>query len=63
MTERIKWYFKQLLPLRYETTYRENGVPFLVIWRMWMGRCFACRYFPLVTDCGLAGLPSSEVLP
>ena len=43
--EKLKWYLKQLLPLRYETTYTEhNGglrFPKRCAWRMWMGRCFA----------------------
>jgi len=45
--ERIKWYAKQLLPLRYESTYTENGRRWLTIWRMWFGRCFAVRNFQL----------------
>jgi hypothetical protein len=38
--ERIKWYIKQLLPLKYESTFREKGVMKHCVWRMWFGRCF-----------------------
>jgi len=39
---RIKWMLKQLLPLKYESTYRK-GAELLrthVTWRMWFGKCF-----------------------
>lgn len=45
--ERIKWYFKQLLPLRYESTYTEAGHRWLTIWRMWFGRCYNVRNYKL----------------
>jgi len=41
------WYLKQLLPLRYETTYGENGNRYFEIWRMWFGRCFNQRRYRL----------------
>lgn len=45
--ERIKWCVKQLLPLRYESTYTEGSKRWLTIWRMWFGRCFSVRNFEL----------------
>lgn len=38
--DRVTWYFKQLLPLTYRTTYTEDGQRHFTVWRMWMGRCF-----------------------
>ena len=54
--DRLKWYLKQLLPLKYDTTFTENGVRRLSIWRMWLGRCFDIRQFCLCQpkDCRLA---------
>jgi len=46
---RLKWYIKQLLPLRYESQYIEDGKPRLTIWRMWFGRCFGTRSFILAS--------------
>lgn len=34
------WYLKQLLPLKYESTYLENNQRHHTIWRMWFGWCF-----------------------
>ena len=53
--ERFKWYLKQLLPLKYKTTYTAHmstlnddgdaggaySERHRATWRMWMGRCFA----------------------
>ena len=44
----MKWYLKQLFPLKYDTTYKQAGKKMLCIWRMWFGRCFNARYFELV---------------
>jgi hypothetical protein len=44
---RFVWYLRQLLPLRYESTYRLHGQRMLTIWRMWLGRCFSVRNFAL----------------
>ena len=41
--ERIKWYFKQLLPLTYVTEYTENERRVVTVWRMWFGHCFNIR--------------------
>jgi len=38
--ERIKWYFKQLLPLSYVSEYKENGIPKKTTFKMRLGRCF-----------------------
>jgi len=37
----MKWYLKQLLPLKYKTTYGIDGTRHSCEWRMWMGRSFA----------------------
>lgn len=40
--ERIRWYLKQLLPLRYLSHYHDaDGRLHFCDWRMWFGRCFA----------------------
>lgn len=37
----IPWYLKQLLPLRYHTTYKDAyGKTHYTKWMMWFGRCF-----------------------
>jgi len=41
----IKWYFMQLLPLKYRSHYKtsnENEYDTLnyTVWRMWFGKCF-----------------------
>ena len=48
---KIKWTLKQLLPLRYQTTYgdvRENKtIPKIAFWKMWFGRCFDIHEYEL----------------
>lgn len=39
--QRAIWYMKQTLPLTYRSHYGENGRQHFVVWRMWLGRCFA----------------------
>lgn len=39
MTKLI-WMIKQLFPLRYESTYLEEGVVMHTTWKMWMGKCY-----------------------
>lgn len=51
--QKFIWYLRQLLPLRYESTYwlSENGEDkgrFHSVWRMWMGRSFAHVRTPVV---------------
>lgn len=41
------WYLRQLLPLRYETTYQIKDQRWLYVWRMWFGHTFAKREFRL----------------
>ena len=36
----MTWYLKQLLPLRYATTYAADGKRYACRWCMWLGRCF-----------------------
>lgn len=36
----MTWYFKQLFPLTYRTTYRDEVGRWFCVWRMWLGRCF-----------------------
>ena len=37
---RFKWYLKQLLPLNYDSNYKEGNKKIHVIWKMWMGKCY-----------------------
>jgi len=41
MLNKIVWSLRQLLPLSYTTTYKENGQWHACHWRMWFGRCFS----------------------
>lgn len=53
--ERLKWYFKQILPLVYVSTFTEviaeskEEIRRLCIWRMWLGRSFNVRHFDLAS--------------
>ena len=44
---KFKWYFKQIVPLTYISTFREDDQRKLCIWKMWLGRSFNIRYFNL----------------
>ena len=46
----LSWYFRQLLPLKYEATYTEGGNRYRERWRMWFGRCFARRRVRIPTE-------------
>jgi len=35
------WYIKQILPLKYKSTFTRDGQRIHSTWRMWFGRCFA----------------------
>jgi hypothetical protein len=37
------WYIKQLLPLKWTSTYACEGRLCRDEWRMWLGRCFAIK--------------------
>ena len=37
---KLIWYLKQLLPLKYQTFYGENGQKHFTTWNMFLGRCF-----------------------
>ena len=37
---KVKWLFKQLLPLSYWTKYEEDGKKYFTIWNMWFGKCY-----------------------
>ena len=37
---KIKWYIKQIIPLRYVSHYIEDGVRKKTVFRMWFGRVF-----------------------
>lgn len=41
--ERIKWYFKQLLPLTYVSEFTENEIRKVCVWKMWLGRSYDIR--------------------
>lgn len=53
----LSWYFKQLFPLKYDTTYRIDGQWYIAIWRMWFGRCFYERHYKLVDDQWVSKMP------
>jgi hypothetical protein len=39
---KLRWRLRQLLPLVYRTYYADSaGCVHFVVWRMWLGRCFA----------------------
>jgi len=40
MLNKIKWYFKQIIPLKFKGTYGENGKRYYSEWRMFFGKCF-----------------------
>lgn len=44
---RLRWMLKQLVPCFYVSKFIEDGRRRLCIWRMWLGRCFAVRYYDL----------------
>lgn len=46
------WYLKQLFPLKYDTTYGENGKWYVSVWRMWFGRCFNIKKWEIVRQEG-----------
>lgn len=37
---RVAWYLKQILPMKYSSTFLEGGQRKHCEWRMWLGRCF-----------------------
>ena len=41
--QRIGWYIKQLVPLRYVSTYSSDNTRRRVTWRMWLGHCYNIR--------------------
>ncbi len=40
--QKLIWYIKQLLPLKYHTTYTDvaTNKRMIAVWRMWFGRQF-----------------------
>jgi hypothetical protein len=39
--DKIIWYFKQALPLKYELNWKTSRSEKMnTVWRMWLGRCF-----------------------
>ena len=47
MIDKLIWYLKQLLPLFYVTTFTENSIERLCIFRMWFGHWYNIRYYDL----------------
>ena len=47
---KIKWYFKQLLPLKFESKYIENGAQKLTLWKMWFGKCYNIRTYNIADN-------------
>jgi len=41
--KKIKWAFKQLLPLSYVSEYSTSGHREVAAWRMWLGRTFGIK--------------------
>ncbi len=42
---KLFWILKQLLPLQYNSTFKEEGVKKISIWNMWFGRSFNIKTF------------------
>lgn len=40
MLAKLVWSLKQLLPLKYKSRMRRDGMIYNCQWRMWMGRAF-----------------------
>lgn len=38
--KKVLWYFKQLFPLIYYSTYEQDNKKYFHIWRMWFGHCY-----------------------
>jgi hypothetical protein len=47
MRNKIVWYLKQCLPLTYDTTYGQNGKHYVVIWKMFLGRCYKIQRYEI----------------
>ncbi len=43
---RIKWYFKQLLPMTYRSHFKgreknkKRRTKYFSVWKMWLGKCY-----------------------
>lgn len=68
--ETLKWYLKQLFPLKYDTVYGEKEKSYAVIWRMWFGRSFNIKKYEIVKQskviraylvCALKGKKMKEI--
>ncbi len=47
--DKLIYYIKQLLPLKYHSKYRlQTGEKYLIIWRQWFGKPFDIEHFKLV---------------
>ena len=44
---KLIWAIKQIFPLMYVSTFKENEKKKLSIWRMWLGRCYKIRTYEL----------------
>jgi len=44
---KLLWYLKQLLPLKYDTTYGQDDKKYVSIWNMWFGKCFSIKQYEL----------------
>ncbi len=49
---KLIWHIKQLLPLKYHTTYTDTatGQRMIAVWRMWLGRQFWVQRWELQGD-------------
>jgi hypothetical protein len=42
MIQRLTWYFWQLFPCTYRTTYKDDkGHEHFSVWKMWLGRSYS----------------------
>ena len=44
---KLIWMVKQIFPVMYVSTYKQEDKKKLSIWRMWLGRCYNIRNYEL----------------
>lgn len=45
--KKLVWYAKQILPLKYDTTYICNDKKYLSVWNQWFGRVYNHKVFEI----------------
>ena len=43
LSGRLWWHLRQLVPLVYTTTYGDAAGRHFIVWKMWLGRCYAIQ--------------------